>query len=116
MKLDLKEWIAKILNAFTTKAVYATKVGNYWTGGTIVAFKRCGIVTVKINAADITALSARTTIASIPASFAPPTEISGNVDGSTRPFFVETNGEIKIDGGSAIRIWADTTYVGGGTT
>ena len=98
-------------NVDTYSAVTATKVGNYYSSGTVVAYKRSGVVTVKVNGLALSALSARTTVAKLPEGYRPPTQSYGIINSSTAYFVVETNGDVKFNAGSAQTVYSNVTYV-----
>ena len=87
----------------------ATKVGNVWTGGSISAHRKGNCCVVKLNGMAHSAVSARTTIASLPVGYRPSTEITGYITGTTT-WGVRTNGEIWIDPLSAQTNYANVTY------
>lgn len=92
-----------------------TKVGSYYTSGTIVAIKRGGTVTVHVNALAVKKLTARTTVASIPAQYAPKKESYGimTASSSIKYFIVSTDGEIRFNTGDAGTFYSTLTYVYG---
>lgn len=92
-----------------------TKVGSYYTSGTIIAVKRGGTVTIHVNALAVKKLTARTTVASIPAQYAPKKESYGimTASSSIKYFIVSTDGEIRFNTGDAGTFYSTLTYVYG---
>lgn len=111
--LDVKKLMTKIINAFAVKETTPTKYGSAWTSGGIVIYKRSGVVTVKCNGVVISALSARTQIATVPEGFRPLTECGAPIDGTNIFWFVDASGALKVNATSARTFWSSMTYVGG---
>lgn len=112
--LDVKALLVKITDYFTLKTTTATRYGTVWQSGAINIYKRGGIVTVKLNGVSVSAISARTQIATVPAGFIPPTEIGAVVDGTNTFWFIDTGGALKLNATSAITMWGAMTYLVGG--
>ena len=89
----------------------ATKVGSYYSSGTITAYKSGNCVTVRLSALALVTLSSRTTIATLPSGFRPPGQIYSFLSGYTRGVFVNEDGTIQIETGSSGTYWASVTYV-----
>lgn len=113
--LDVKKLMTKIINAFAVKETTPTKYGTKWTSGNIQVYKRSGIVTVKCNGVAISALSARTQIATVPDGYRPVSEHGAPFDGSSVFWFVSADGSLKVNATGANTFWGAMTYVGGGT-
>ena len=78
--------------------ISATQSGNVWTGGSITAYKKNGIVMVKFANVSINAVNERTTIATLPSGWRPAAETSFIADRSTtKMFLVSPDGSIKAD-------------------
>ena len=92
------------------ETVDATKVGNYYSSGTIKAYKCGGCVTVKLSSLVLSTLSARTTIASLPTGFRPPVEVYSIIHGTSRGILVTSAGNIQIESGTSGTYWASITY------
>ena len=93
------------------ETVTATKVGSYYSSGTITAYKIGATVTVKLDGLVLSALSSRTTVAELPAGFRPPTQVFSFLSGYTRGVFVNDDGKVQIETGSAGTYWSSITYV-----
>ena len=93
------------------ETVNATKVGSIWTAGNIVAYRKNGVVTLKINGATFSQMTARTVIANIADGYRPPTEMYGLIDGTTVSFYVKTNGDIAVAPIAAGQRWGAITYI-----
>lgn len=87
----------------------ATKVGNYYKSGGISYYYNSGVVQVNVGSLAMNTITARTTIATIPAGFRPATETYGHVSGSpAATFFITTNGEIRVDSNLSGKTWWGT--------
>lgn len=95
----------------TIEEVNATAVGNYWTNGSIYAIKKGNVVTVKMSGASIAQLTARATIATLPVGFRPYMETSGLIDGTSVWWYIEANGEIRVNATEARTVWGNITYI-----
>ena len=100
------------LNRYQTAT--PTKVGNVWTSGTIVAYKRGNVGCVKISGATFSEVTQRTTIAQLPVGFRPASEVSGLLDTASAWWFITAGGEIRLDPITARTAWGNITYVVGG--
>ena len=89
----------------------AEKVGSYYSSGSVTAYKWGGVVTVKLNALALSALTARTTVAQLPSDYCPPAEAYGQINGSTAYFLVSTTGAVQFNAGSAFTAYGSATYV-----
>lgn len=117
--LNLKKVLAKLLTSASYTYIIATKEGSVWTSGSIIAHKRNNVVTIKFNAVAHSVPSSRTTIASLPEGFRPPTQLIvlsiARLSGSlaiANSFFVNPDGTIQIEGGGAnIADYCNASYV-----
>lgn len=90
----------------------ATKSGNYYSSGQIVYYYKNGVVTVHCSGIALGTITARTTIATIPAGVRPPNEEYGKVDGQTSVFYVNPAGNVQVTAGlSGKTIYGTLTYV-----
>ena len=92
--------------------VYPEKTsGSKWTSGTISLRKCNGIVMVKLDGAVLSAISARETIATVPAGFEPVTEIYFFDSTGNRSYLIKTNGEIQANAQAAGTVWGSECYI-----
>lgn len=114
-QMSIKGTLAHILQYIKKSVVTVTKSGSAWTAGTVQAWYNSGTVTVQFANVSIGTISTRTTIATIPVGFRPPTEIYTKATNSayTSTIIVNANGEIKVDSGFSDKtgIYASVTYV-----
>lgn len=103
-----------IADAFTPKVVSATNTNqNVWIGGYIQCWKRAGIIMYRI-AFNVTAVTSRTTIGTIPEAYRPRAESYYYLkDGGLVVF--GTNGSIEIDNTSGGSYYETAVCIGGGT-
>lgn len=108
---ELEDFIDGLnVNGNNKESATATKVGSYYSSGTITAYKCCGCVTVKLDGLALSTLSARTTVATLPAGFRPSVEVYSIIHGTTRGILVTSSGNVQIESGSSGTYWASITY------
>lgn len=94
--------------------VTVTKSGSAWTAGNITAYYNNGTMTVQFSNVSIGTISARTTVATIPAGYRPPAEAYGKANNSnyTGTLIVQNNGNIQVDAAFSGKtsIYATITY------
>ena len=91
--------------------VTCTKVGSYWTSGSITCIRRGNCCQLKFNAMQMSATSGNQNIALIPEGFRPLTETKIPTDGNySLNFFVETTGYIQARTVPAGTYWGTVTY------
>lgn len=109
-KSTIEQIISDIDELQQVYSASATRVGTYWTSGNITVY-RCGKVgLLKLNGMTISALSARTTVATVPSAFSALTETSGKLDGTSTDFFIAGN-EIRINAVAAGAKWGNIVYM-----
>ena len=113
---DIKVMFTKILDLLKYETATATKVGSYYSSGSITCYKRCGVVTVKCQALVMSQLSARTTVATLPSGFRPPNEVFTIVSNtsSTERVLFDADGKVKFEPCSSATYYASVTFVAGG--
>ena len=114
----MKKITTLLAGMLNQKTATPTKVGSKWVSGTITAYRVGGVVTLKLNAARIDSVTARTAIASLPEGFRPLTEITGKPDG-TLFLVIGTAGTIQVDPPAGGTYYTNITYVaalGGGSS
>jgi hypothetical protein len=107
---DAAAWRAAL--GFGKATANGTADSSYISSGTPWAV-RCGnCCTVRVDGMVTKAFSGRQVIGTVPAGFRPPERGTyGMVNGTTRYFIVETNGEIKLDGNnSAATLYGYATF------
>lgn len=87
----------------------ATPSGAYWSSGSITVYRRGKMGMLKLNGANISALSTRTMIATVPSAFSAMVETSGKIDGTSTDFFI-TGNEIRLNASSAGQKWGNIIY------
>ena len=110
--LNIRWFIRTILDYLKPKMGQASKIGNYYSTGSIWYYKRGGCVLVVIRGINLSALSTRTAVANIPAGFRPVGETYGMTNSGTNGeyFLVQSNGDVQFNAISAKTIYASTTY------
>lgn len=92
-------------------STYPTKVTNsVWSSGTISIHKRNGTVLMKLDSATFTQVSSRTTFATIPAEYRPPTEVYFR-DNNGVLIVVDTEGNVKTESRSAGSTWGSGCWI-----
>lgn len=102
-----------ITNPATVNYTTPTKTdSSIWTGGTISLRKCNGIVQIKLDGAIFSAVTNRSTFATIPEGYRPATE-SYFVDESGYRLLVDTNGNLKTGERSAGTTWGNGMWIAG---
>lgn len=97
------------------KVDYATPTrteGSIWTSGTISLRKCNGIVQIKLDGAVFSAVSQRTTFATIPEEYRPLTE-SYFKDESGYSLLIDASGNFKTGQRAAGTVWGTGMYIAG---
>lgn len=91
----------------------ATKSGNYYSSGIIYFCRMNGVVSISFHGIALGTISARTVIATIPAGFRPPYDMTvSSTQYTTLGCFVSANGNISVEPAmSGKTLWASLTYV-----
>lgn len=116
MKVDVKELTNKLISMHLPPdgEVNATKVGSLWSAGAIIAYRKGNCCTVKLNGATVGTASSRTTIASLPTNYRPPSEVTFPALPNTANrglVGVRATGEIWIESRTvADAVYANITY------
>ena len=115
-KNDLKNILDQVLLSqnLETQELTVTNwnvVDSSNTGG-LVAIRKGGTGTIKLNGVKFKATSSRTNFATIPVGFRPATETAMLVDSSnTCWFFCRPDGSVAIQGAAAATYWGACTFL-----